>query len=529
MQANTLIVTDKLLSAGIGEEVININTLKRWIYSGKIIRKFRCYHNVRIITDTCPKHRRAFAMVWLGYFLKKKTSSIVYANNEEVTISLPLLLRRLYVIIRDYFKKPFFKRYLFKNIQTLHDHIQENISLPKDGIPIYIRSDFHFQLTSGGSVGHTAGVLNNIERECGTAPLFFTSTHIPTVDPTIKQHMIHPQDEFMDYNDFPSFAFSRTYLNQASQEIHNHRPQFIYERYSCGSTSGVALSQKYQIPLVLEYNGSEIWVGKHWGKPFKHEEIFLKIEELNLQSAHLIVVVSMPLKEQLIERGIKAEKILVNPNGVNPEKYSPDIDETKVREKLHLEGKTVLGFIGTFGKWHGAELLVECFGKLLQRNPNKNLHLLMIGNGITMPQVVENIKKYQIEDQVTLTGAIPQDKGPTHLAACDILVSPHVPNSDGSKFFGSPTKLFEYMAMGKGIVASGLEQIGEILDDEKTALVVKPGDHEELIHGMQRLIDDPKLCEYLGEEARKEVIKNYTWQEHTRKIMSRLKELCPPA
>ena len=46
-------------------------------------------------------------------------------------------------------------------------------------------------------------------------------------------------------------------------------------------------------------------------------------------------------------------------------------------------------------------------------------------------------------------------------AACDILASPHVPNSDGTPFFGSPTKLFEYMAMGKGIVASDLDQIGE--------------------------------------------------------------------
>ena len=55
-----------------------------------------------------------------------------------------------------------------------------------------------------------------------------------------------------------------------------------------------------------------------------------------------------------------------------------------------------------------------------------------------------------------LTGLVPQEDGPEHLAACDILASPHVPNADGTPFFGSPTKLFEYMAMGKGIVASNL-------------------------------------------------------------------------
>ena len=57
---------------------------------------------------------------------------------------------------------------------------------------------------------------------------------------------------------------------------------------------------------------------------------------------------------------------------------------------------------------------------------------------------------------------------PSLLDACDILVSPHVPLDAGAEFFGSPTKLFEYMAMGKGIVASRLGQIGEVLQHEKS-------------------------------------------------------------
>ena len=152
----------------------------------------------------------------------------------------------------------------------------------------------------------------------------------------------------------------------------------------------------------------------------------------------------------------------------------------------------------------------------------------MIGDGATIPLVKQLIEKYKLNDHVTLTGLVPQEKGPSYLAACDILVSPYVPNVDGS-FFGSPTKLFEYMAMGKGIIASDLEQIGEILDHEKTALVVTPGDQDELIQGMERLIDNPKLRDWLGTNARQEVIKNYTWEKHTHKIIHKLKELCPSA
>ena len=68
--------------------------------------------------------------------------------------------------------------------------------------------------------------------------------------------------------------------------------------------------------------------------------------------------------------------------------------------------------------------------------------------------------------------------------ACDILLSPHVPMSDGSEFFGSPTKLFEYMAMGKAIVASRLGQIADVLDDEETALLIEPGDARKLAEAM---------------------------------------------
>ena len=151
----------------------------------------------------------------------------------------------------------------------------------------------------------------------------------------------------------------------------------------------------------------------------------------------------------------------------------------------------------------------------------------MVGDGVTMPQVKNEIEFFRIADNVIFTGMVPQEEGPKYLAACDILVSPHVPNSDGTPFFGSPTKLFEYMAMGKGIVASDLDQIGEVLQHDHTARLVKPGDAESLMHGLKSLIDNPETRKRLGEAARREVVAKYTWKEHTRKIIEKLKERCP--
>ena len=80
-----------------------------------------------------------------------------------------------------------------------------------------------------------------------------------------------------------------------------------------------------------------------------------------------------------------------------------------------------------------------------------------------MPAVRRALSDSPYSSFVTLTVLVPQADAAQYLATTDVVVSPHVNNQDGSRFFGSPTKLFEYMAMGKAIVASDLEQIGTIL------------------------------------------------------------------
>jgi len=230
------------------------------------------------------------------------------------------------------------------------------------------------------------------------------------------------------------------------------------------------------------------------------------------------------MKNQLSSYGIPENKILVNPNGVDPDRYSPDIDGLAVRKQFVLSGKVVIGFIGTFGPWHGAKTLADAFCRLLQSFPEykNSVRLLMIGDGPTMPKVRAILANRAADMEWVLTGSVPQDDGPRYLAAADILVAPHVPNPDGSEFFGSPTKLFEYMAMGRGIVASNLNQIGEVLRNRTTALLVKPGDSQELMHALKALIDDPGYARSLGIAARKEVLANYTWDDNVRRTLAAL-------
>jgi glycosyltransferase involved in cell wall biosynthesis len=212
----------------------------------------------------------------------------------------------------------------------------------------------------------------------------------------------------------------------------------------------------------------------------------------------------------------------VNANGVDTERYRPDVDGRPVRRQYGLDDSIVVGFIGTFGPWHGAEVLARAFTALLKRDPAMSARLLMVGDGANAAEVRRILHEGGAGDRASLTGIVPQEEGPAYLAACDVLVSPHVSNPDGTPFFGSPTKLFEYMAMGKAIVASDLDQIGEVLAHDRDAWLVPPGDVSRLADGIERLVRDADLRARLGANARRKALADHTWRQHTRRTIGRL-------
>ncbi|MEE9471320.1 MAG: glycosyltransferase family 4 protein, partial [Gemmatimonadota bacterium] len=300
-----------------------------------------------------------------------------------------------------------------------------------------------------------------------------------------------------------------------------HPADLIYQRFDAGNHAGVALSRRFGIPFVLEYNGSEVWIADHWAQPLGWRSIFVGLEEINLRHADLIVVVSEALRAQLVERGVTPERIVVRPNGVDPERYRPDLDGSAVRRRHGLEGRTVIGFIGTFGLWHGATVLARAAVRLLRERPD--VRFLVVGAGAQRGEAEAIFAAAGLRDAAVFTGLVPQEEGPEHLAAMDVLAAPHVANADGTPFFGSPTKLFEYMAMGRGIVASRLDQIGTVLEDDRTALLTDPGDEGSLASALTRLVDDPDLRERLGAGARRRALEKHTWAAHVEGIIEALK------
>jgi glycosyltransferase involved in cell wall biosynthesis len=511
-----------------GETIITTDELKNWIRSGRVLARAGRYGEVRLFTDRVDALGRPLPAALAARLLSRGACYVADGRGRRRPLPAGLLMRWLGQAIAE----PFTRGSLIAGVTREVAALEAAARSPQAGTvfhpeasPLYLRADLSFGVKAGGSVGHTAGVINHLGDFAGP-PIVITSDPVPTVAPTIETHTIEPDEAFWHYQELPAFVMNQALLRTAAGAVGTRVPAFIYQRYTLNGYAAVQLARQWQVPLITEYNGSEVWVARHWGRPLVHESLSTRIEHLNLTAAHLVSVVSRPLADEVIAIGVAPSRVLVNPNGVEPERYRPDIDATAVRNRLGLMGRTVIGFIGTFGPWHGAEVLARAFVQMLSAQPDlrDRVRLLWIGDGATMPAVRAILREGGADEACVFAGLVPQADGPSYLAACDIYASPHVPNQDGSPFFGSPTKLFEYMAMGRGIVASSLDQIAEVLQDGSTALLVPPGDAGALATAVRRLVDDRPLRLALGEAARREVLARHTWHAHVGRTVAALRQ-----
>jgi len=509
-----------------GEAVVGLDEVSRWIRSGGALWRLLRYDEARVLVHRLESAGRPLPLALALRWMSRGDVRIEDARGRTRVVDWSTLVRWVSRATAEPFKIDALLRRVEHTVNALERDTGRHAALDLSKSPLYLRSDLSFGVRAGGSVGHIAGVVNELEH-FAAPPILVTTDEIATIGPQVEQHLVTPSEAFWNFKELPTFVLNDALEQQTERALAGRVPAFVYQRYSLNNFTGVRFSRKLGVPLVIEYNGSEIWMSRHWGRPLAHEKISERIERLNLRAANLVVVVSAPMKDEIVGRGVDERRVFVNPNGVDADRYSPSVDGSAVRAKYGLRDDVVVGFIGTFGPWHGAEVLARAFVSLRTSRPelSANTRLMMIGTGATIEAVRTLLEQGGAADATVFTGLVAQEEGAAHLAACDLLISPHVPNPDGTPFFGSPTKLFEYMAMGKGIVASKLDQIGEVLEDGKTALLVPPGDAAALKDGIVRLIGDPTLRECLGSAARRVALERHTWREHTRRTIERLKRL----
>lgn len=417
----------------------------------------------------------------------------------------------------------------------------------------YLNCNLYFGVKAGGSVGHISGVANAL-MDLGMSLDFFSVVGRLLVDERARYVALRPPATLAIPFEATHYRFDRGLDREILHALGGSRPDFIYQRMSGGNYAGVRLSRTLKIPLVLEYNGSEAWIAKNWGRPLRFHDLAVLVEDVCLRHADVVVTVSEVLGDELVSRGVERGRVVVYPNCIDPRMFDPalfpEADRLLLKRELGFEpGDLLATFIGTFGQWHGVDVLAQAIRRVIDEHRELlerwRLRFVLVGDGPKMSIVRELLADEDSARYVRLTGLVPQVQAPRYLAASDILLSPHVANQDGSAFFGSPTKLFEYMAMGKAIVASDLDQIGQVLRPaiavsgaadaavpavtSELAVLVPPGDVAALIEGIRVCCENPALRLRLGGNARSVALATYTWRHHTQAILDRLLAVRPPA
>ncbi len=411
----------------------------------------------------------------------------------------------------------------------------------------YIDADLNFGVKAEASSDPIAGLINEL-RSQGFMVVYASTT----VNENIRQDVIPlplmlPSSYGLPH-DYNYYRFNQLVIKQLLPRLKTGGFSFIYQRMSLANYAGVVLSRAHKIPLVLEYNGSEARAAGKWGDSLSNPEMALKAEDVCLRHAHLVVTVSEALRDELVERGVEPTRALLHPNCIDPAAFDSLLHRHRgeaVRKELAIPTDAIVISFLAFGQWHGAEILAQAFRHLVDKDRDwlveKKVHFLFIGDGLGIPKLKEILADANCKQFCHFTGAVFQQEVPEFLAASDILVYSHVLDADGGRSSGCETKLLEYMAMNKAIIAAELGQIGQILtsnirasalvagdprqQESSLAVLFSPGDIGELSAGIKFLVEHPNWRSTLGNNARKEVLRKYTWRHHVNSIKRSLHQL----
>ncbi|BBG65145.1 glycosyl transferase, group 1 [Hydrogenimonas sp.] len=298
--------------------------------------------------------------------------------------------------------------------------------------------------------------------------------------------------------DYISFAHSAFWagLFQKCDIIVATSPQFFT------TWAGWALSKVKRRPWIFELR--DLWpesiktVGAM--KQGKAIELLEQIELGLYRSCDRVVAVTDAFKENLVERGIDPEKIEIVTNGSNLELFYPRGKDDEIVKRYGLEGKFVVGYIGTHGMAHSLDFIV----KSLKRVEDPDFLFLFIGDGAMKKEVVSLAKELELENTLFLD-PVSKEEVPRYLSCIDLSLAP-LKKSDTFKTV-IPSKIFEASAMQKPTLLGVEGQAQKIIEKYGAGLAFEPENEDDFIEKLYRLKRDRELykraqrgCEALAKD-----------------------------
>ena len=290
----------------------------------------------------------------------------------------------------------------------------------------------------------------------------------------------------------------------------------LYQRDGTMSYGGIIAARRLGIPFVLEVNGDliEEWTLMGLKFPRLQWAVVRRITRQIYQHASLIIAVGETIRQHLIQRwGLDPSRILVVTNGANIELFQNGHAIRTPSRFLHNGGEYIV-FVGGFQPWHGIELILDAFCRIVCVRPEARL--ILAGDGPLLLAMQDRALSLNLQERVIFTGSVDQSEVSRLLYAASVAVIYHC--GSAAEIVETPLKLFEYMAAGKAIVAPAVPNMKRILTDRVNALLVPPDNPEALAAAFIELLEDEQLRADLGSEALKDAIERHSWDRVVREL-----------
>ena len=254
---------------------------------------------------------------------------------------------------------------------------------------------------------------------------------------------------------------------------------------------GLTAARTLNLPFIYEVRG--LWhMSRVARQPhFLHHAEYKAMDEAELaicSEADLVLAITHAVRYYLIEKGVDPERILVLPNGVDSKRFVPIKQDHALRTELGLGEGTVIGYVGSFVKYEGLDLLIEAFAKLsAERN---DVYLLLVGDGQIRNELESLVDEHDLRKRVRFTGRVPHEDVNRYHSIIDIAPFPRTP--DIVCEFISPLKPFESMAMGQVVIGSNVAALKEIIVDGEHGRLFRKGDSHHLYEVLESIISQPK-------------------------------------
>ena len=214
------------------------------------------------------------------------------------------------------------------------------------------------------------------------------------------------------------------------------------------------------------------------------------------------------LRQDIVARGIAADKVTVIPNAVDIESFRPiETVERQLQDRLSLRGCQVIGFIGSFYFYEGLDLLLEAAQLMRQELPQ--LKVLLVGGGPAEESLKQKAEALGIADITLFTGRVPQREVAGYYSLIDVLAYPR--QSMRITELVTPLKPLEAMAQKRLFVASDVGGHRELVVDGETGVLHRAGDAASLAAQMTALLRDPARAAALKEAGRRFVETSRNW------------------